>query len=364
MAAPSFHRLRVVERRAETADAIALGFAVPAPLREAYRYRQGQFVTLRASIDGEELRRSYSVCESVGAYRDGAPLRIAIKRVAGGRFSNWANDHLREGSEIEVAPPDGRFQVPLDPSSRRRYAAFAGGSGITPVLSLIATTLETEPLAEFTLVYGNRGSASIMFVEALEALKNRHLRRLRLIHVLADEDHEIELFNGVLDEARCARLLTTLVPAAQIDVAFVCGPQPMMDAVERALLAAGVPSPRILIERFGLPGALPAPVAPVRPQADAGASADVVLEVDGKSRRLRVPFDGPSLLDAGIAAGANLPWACKAGVCSTCRARVLEGEVRMLRNHALDDDEVARGFVLSCQAHPVSDRVVISFDER
>ena len=255
------------------------------------------------------------------------------------------------------------LNVPLDPASRRRYVAFAGGSGITPVLSLIATTLETEPLAEFTLVYGNRATASIMFVEALEALKNRHLRRLRLIHVLADEDHEIELFNGVLDEARCARLLATLVPASQIDVAFVCGPQPMMDAVERALLAAGVPAPRILIERFGLPGAAPT-VAPVRAQADAGPGAEVVLEVDGKSRRLRVPFDGPSLLDAGIAAGANLPWACKAGVCSTCRARVLEGEVRMLRNHALDDDELARGFVLSCQAHPVSDRVVISFDER
>jgi len=364
MAAPPFHRLRVVERRAETADAIALGLAVPASLRDAYRYLPGQFVTLRARLGDEELRRSYSVCESVGAYRDGAPLRIAIKRVAGGRFSNWANDHLHEGSEIEVAPPDGRFQVPLDPASRRRYVAFAGGSGITPVLSLIATTLETEPQAAFTLVYGNRSSASIMFVETLEALKNRYLQRLRLIHVLADEDHEIELFSGVLDEARCSRLLATLVPAPRIDVAFVCGPQPMMDAVERALLAAGVPSSRILIERFGVPGAPPpAPARPAAPSSE-GACAEVVLEVDGKSRRLRVPFEGTSLLDAGIAAGANLPWACKAGVCSTCRARVLEGEVRMLRNHALDDDEVARGFVLSCQAHPVSARVVLSFDER
>ena len=363
MAAPHFHRLRVVERRAETADAIAIGFDVPAPLRAAYRYLPGQFVTLRARIDDQELRRSYSVCESAGAYAAGAPLRVAIKRVAGGRFSNWANDHLREGSEIDVATPDGRFNVPLDAASARRYVAFAGGSGITPVLSLIATTLEAEPLADFTLVYGNRGSASIMFVEALEALKNRHLQRLRLIHVLADEDHEIELFNGVLDEARCARLLASLVPAARIDVAYVCGPQPMMDAAERALLAAGVPSSRILIERFGVPG-VPRSAPPPAVQAPDGASAEVVIEVDGKSRRLRVPFEGTSLLDAGIAAGANLPWACKAGVCSTCRARVLEGEVRMLRNHALDDDELARGFVLSCQAHPVSDRVVLSFDER
>lgn len=364
MATPRFHPLRVAQVRAETADAIAVAFEVPAGLRDAYRYVQGQYVTLQAQVGGELLRRSYSVCDGVGEYARGGPLRVAIKRVTGGRFSNWANDTLREGAIVEVMTPDGRFHTPLDATRRRSYVAFAGGSGITPVLSLIKTVLASEPASDFTLVYGNRSSASIMFVEELEALKNRYLQRLRLIHVLSEEDHEIELHCGLLDEARCARLLATLVPAAGIDLAFVCGPQPMMDSVEAALHAAGVPKGRILIERFAAAGAPPPAAAPRAPVADDAPAAEVVLQVDGKSRRLRVPFDGPSLLDAALAAGANLPWSCKAGVCSTCRARVLEGEVRMMRNHALDEGEVARGFVLSCQAHPVGDRVVISFDER
>jgi len=361
MAVPQFHRLRIREVRPETDDSVSVAFEVPQPLREAYRFVQGQFLTLRERVEGEELRRSYSVCVGVPDYEDTGELRVAIKRVPGGRFSNWANEHLHAGLDIDVMTPDGRFFTPLSPGQAKHYVGFAGGSGITPMLSLIRTILATEPGSEFTLVYGNRTVASIMFVEALEELKNRHMNRLRLVHVLSDEGQEIELFSGLLDDERCADLLRTLVPAAGIDEAFVCGPAPMMDAVERSLLAAGVARANIHIERFGTP-ALPA--APVAPVTDDAPRADVVLIVDGKERRLRVPMHGTAILDAGLRAGVNLPFACKGGVCCTCRARVLEGEVRMERNFSLEDQEVARGFVLTCQAHPVSPRVVISYDER
>ena len=361
MAVPQFHRLRIREIRPETADAISVAFEVPPALRDEYRFRQGQFLTLRERVGDEELRRSYSVCVGVPDYETSGELRVAIKRVAGGRFSNWANEQLAPGREIDVMTPDGRFFTDLDPAQRKRYVGFAGGSGITPMLSLIKTTLATEPRSEFTLVYGNRSVASIMFVEELEELKNRYMSRLRLYHVLSDEGQELQLFSGLLDEARCGEIVASLVPADSIDEAFICGPEPMMEAAERALLAAGVQRERIHVERFGTPAASGAPVP--QPTEDA-PRADVVLIVDGKERRLRVPFEGQAILDAGLAAGADLPYACKGGVCCTCRARVLEGEVRMDRNFTLEDHEMRRGFVLTCQSHPVSERVVISYDER
>ncbi len=361
MAVPHFHKLKIREIRPETADAISVAFEVPPDLRDDYRFRQGQFLTLRERIGDEELRRSYSVCVGVPEYESSGELRVAIKRVAGGRFSNWANERLRPGGEIDVMTPDGRFFTELDPAQRKRYVGFAGGSGITPMLSLIKTTLATEPDSEFTLIYGNRSVASIMFVEDLEELKNRYMDRLRLYHVLSDEGQEVQLFSGLLDEARCAEIVGSLVPVDSIDEAFICGPEPMMDAAERALLGAGLKPANIHIERFGTPSASG---APVREVADDAPRADVVLIVDGKERRLRVPFDGPAILDAGLMAGANLPYACKGGVCCTCRARVLEGEVRMDKNFTLEDHEMQRGFVLTCQSHPVSERVVISYDER
>jgi ring-1,2-phenylacetyl-CoA epoxidase subunit PaaE len=361
MAVPQFHRLRIREVRPETADAISVAFEVPPALHDEYRFRQGQFLTLRERVGDEELRRSYSVCVGVPEYESSGELRVAIKRVAGGRFSNWANERLQPGREIDVMTPDGLFFTELDPAQRKHYVGFAGGSGITPMLSLIKTILATEPRSEFTLVYGNRSVATIMFVEELEELKNRYMDRLRLYHVLSDEGQEVQLFSGLLDEARCAQIVATLVPADSIDEAFICGPGPMMDAAERALLEAGVLRERIHIERFGTP----APSgAPVREVADDAPRADVVLIVDGKERRLRVPFEGQPILDAGLAAGADLPYACKGGVCCTCRARVLEGEVRMDKNFTLEEHETNRGFVLTCQSHPVSARVVISYDER
>ncbi|HMN82889.1 MAG TPA: phenylacetate-CoA oxygenase/reductase subunit PaaK [Burkholderiaceae bacterium] len=360
---PAFHPLRVRERRPETADSVSLLFDVPESLRDAYRFRQGQFLTLRAPIDGREERRSYSICVGVDDYERRGELRVAVKRVAGGRFSNWVNDHLQPGQTIDVMTPDGRFNTPLDPAQARHHVGFAGGSGITPMLSLIKTTLEAEPRSRFTLIYGNRSLPAIMFLEDLEDLKNRYLGRLRLYHVLSDEPQEIALFSGLLDRARCEAFLADLLPPADIDEAFICGPEPMMDAAEAALRAAGVPAGRIHVERFGvpMPAGQPKPVVVIGDEADA---ADVTLVVDGKARKLKVSRHGSGILDAGLAAGIDLPYACKGGVCCTCRARVLEGEVRMDKNYTLDEREMAQGFVLTCQSHPVTDRVVISYDER
>jgi ring-1,2-phenylacetyl-CoA epoxidase subunit PaaE len=361
MAVPKFHTLKIREVRSETGDSISVAFDVPPELRDLYRFREGQFLTLRDTMAGEEIRRSYSVCCGVHDYDRHGELRVAIKRVAGGRFSNWANEQLCPGREIDVMTPDGRFFVELDPSRGRHYVGFAGGSGITPMLSLIKTTLATEPHSRFTLIYGNRSVDSIMFLETLEELKNRYMQRLRLYHVLSEEFQEAELFSGLLDEARCRELLAAVVPPDTIDEAFICGPAPMMDAAEKALRDAGVPAANIHIERFGTPAA-PPPV--VRKVVDGAPTARVVVIIDGKERHLNVPFDGPAILDAGLAAGANLPFACKAGVCCTCRARVLEGEVRMDQNYTLEPQEIAAGFVLTCQSHPVSDRIVVSYDER
>jgi ring-1,2-phenylacetyl-CoA epoxidase subunit PaaE len=360
MPVPQFHRLTIRDVRPETADAITVAFDVPPGLRDAYRFTQGQFVTLRETLDGEDVRRSYSVCVGVPDYEARGELRVAIKRVAGGRFSNWANDALKPGHEIDVMTPDGRFFTALDPARARHYVGFAGGSGITPMLSLIRTVLAAEPRSAFTLVYGNRTVASIMFLEELEALKNTYIDRLRLVYVLSDEPQEVDLLSGLLDAGRCGELMRTALAGEAIDEAFVCGPAPMMDAAEAALLEAGVPRERIHVERFGTPAPSGAPKA-VAPGAP---SAAVTIVVDGKERRLRVPFDGPAILDAGLAAGAPLPYACKGGVCCTCRAKVLEGEVRMDKNYTLEPKEIAAGFVLTCQSHPVSERVVVSYDER
>lgn len=359
---PQFHALEVAGVERVTAEAIALRLAVPAELREAYRFVAGQFVTLKAVIGGEEVRRSYSLCCAAADYAKSGELVVGIKAIPGGLFSNWANAQLASGDRIEVMTPDGRFHCPLHEDHAKHYVAFAGGSGITPVLSLIRTTLAAETKSRFTLVYGNRNLACIMFAEQLEELKNRYIGRLALYHVISDEPQEVALFNGLLDQEKCAQFLETLVPAAAIDEAFICGPGPMMDAAEAALKAAGVAREKIHIERFGTPlpqaGAKPHAAAPGAPMAQ------VEVIAGGKTRRIAVPFEGAGLLDTALAAGLDLPYACKAGVCCTCRARVLEGKVKMDRNYTLEEHETAQGFVLTCQSHPLTDRVVVSYDER
>lgn len=366
MAVPHFNHLTIRDIRQDTADAMSIAFDVPASLRDAYRFREGQFLTLRHTIGGEELRRSYSICSGVPDYVQHGDLRIGIKRVAGGRFSNWVHDTVKVGMQLDVMTPDGRFNTPLDASRARHFVGFAAGSGITPMLSLIRTVLDAEPHSRFSLVYGNRSAASIMFLETLAGMKNLWMERLRLFHVLSGEPQEIQLFSGRLDAQRCRALLQTVLSDDPIDEAFLCGPAPMMDAAQGALLEHGVAAAHIHSERFGTPTleAVAPAATPPRTEAQTGAAAQVTLVIDGTQRTMRVAFDGPALLDAGLAAGANLPYACKGGVCCTCRARVLEGEVRMDRNYTLEPQEIAQGFVLTCQAHPVSERVVVSFDER
>jgi ring-1,2-phenylacetyl-CoA epoxidase subunit PaaE len=353
---PKFHPLKVAELRRETADSVSLCFEVPAELAEDYRFVQGQHLTLKARVDGDEVRRSYSICAGVN---DGE-LRVAIKKVAGGRFSTWANGGIKVGDVLEVMTPEGRFHTPLDPAQAKHYVAFAAGSGITPILSLIKTTLAAEPQSRFTLVYGNRRQASVMFAEALEDIKNRYLARFTLYNLFSREEQEVPLFNGRLDAAKVAAFVDTLLPVADIDEAFICGPGAMIDEVESALLAAGMSADHIHLERFGVPDSAPAHHV----EAGDAPQATIVVVADGLRREMEFHASDPSILDVALRAGMDLPYSCKGGVCCTCRAKVVEGKVRMDKNYTLEQPDVDAGYVLTCQAHPLTERVVISFDER
>ncbi len=352
-----FHPLEVLDVRPETADAVTLRLRAPASAAEIFAFRPGQYLTLRADIGGEDIRRSYSIC---AAPADGE-LRVGIKRVAGGRFSSWVSA-LRAGDVIEAMPPNGSFTWDFVPGRAASYVAFAAGSGITPILSLLKTALAVEPGSRFTLLYGNRSSDSIIFLEELAALKNRYLGRLQVYHFLTAEVDDVELFNGRLDAPRIAEALRSLVDSARLEAAFVCGPAAMMDAAERGLIEAGVDPARILVERFT--------AGPVSAEQAAAAR---VLEVKAEGRMVQVTLDGRrravefhaglgSILESARAAGLPAPFACKAGVCATCRARLTAGKVEMKANYGLSPDEVAQGFVLTCQAVPLTDDVAVDFD--
>jgi ring-1,2-phenylacetyl-CoA epoxidase subunit PaaE len=352
---PRFHSLRIAEVRRETPDCISVAFEVPAALAEEFRYAPGQHLSLRAVLDGEELRRSYSICSGL----DDGELRVAIKKVGGGRFSSWANEALRPGQRIDVMTPDGRFTVPIDPAHAKHYIAFAAGSGITPILSLAKTLLAREPQSRFTLVYGNRRAAGTMFVEELAALKNRHLTRFMLLPVFSREEQEVDLFNGRIDATKVRRILAELVSPQHIDEAFVCGPASMLDEVEQELARSGVPSARVHVERFGTPGAATGVAA-----APDAADARLTILIDGVRREVEFHRHHGSVLEAGRAAGLDLPYSCKGGMCCTCRAKLLDGEVKMHRNFALEKADLEAGFVLTCQSYPLTERVLLSFDER
>ena len=357
-----FHPLEVTDVHRDTRDAVVVTLAPGPDDEQTFDFVQGQYLTFRRAFDGEELRRSYSIC----APRGQGVLRVGIKRVDGGAFSTWANEELKRGDTLEAMPPMGSFHAPLAPERARRHLAFAAGSGITPVLSLIATTLAAEPRSTFTLVYGNRSVASIMFREELEDLKNRYMGRLSVIHVLAGEAQEIELFSGRIDAEKCARLFDTgWVDIANVDMAFICGPEPMMLAIARV---AARSRPRRGAHQVRAVRLL---AAGTRPEKGGGGGRGErhggALPGDDHARRRhardRDGADGESVLEAALGAKLDAPYACKAGVCSTCRAMVLEGEVEMAKNHALEDYEVARGYVLTCQCYPLSDSVVVTYDQ-
>ena len=353
-----FYSLPVAKVKNETRDTIAVTFDIPPELASSFAYQQGQHLTLRTMIDDEDVRRSYSICSAV---QDNS-VRVAIKRTQGGLFSSWANDNLKPGMTLDVMPPMGHFNVPLDPDSARHYMAFAAGSGITPILSIIKTTLLAEPNSRFTLFYGNRASSTVIFKDELSDLKDVYTERLKLAYVMSREQQDIELFNGRITKEKCEQFIKHWIRIEDIDVAFICGPEDMMHGVSAALQEAGMPKDHIKVELF----AASIPKHQHKPRVfDAGVQheTEVTVILDGNATSFTMDKDKESILDAGLRAGIDMRYSCKGGVCSTCRCKVLDGQVEMDVNYALEDYEVARGFVLSCQSFPVTDKVVIDFDQ-
>lgn len=355
-----FFPLNVTDVKRETRDAVVVTLAPREEDREKFGYVQGQYLTFRRDFDGEELRRSYSICAGL----DDNILRVGIKRIDGGCFSGWANEALKPGDVLEAMPPAGTFHAPLETDRKKSYLAFAGGSGITPVLSIIKTVLAREPQSDITLVYGNRSVSSIMFREELEDLKNRYIGRFNIIHVLENEAQEIDLFSGLIDQEKCRLLFNGWIDINSVDLAFICGPEPMMLAIAASLKEHGLRDDQIKFELFASARPHRAQRRPA-PQTNGqkGAVCKATITIDGATQTIDMPTSGQSVLEAALGADIDAPHACKAGVCSTCRALVLEGEVEMQTNHALDDYEVERGYVLTCQCYPLSDKVVVDYDQ-
>ena len=355
--AEHFHSLRVAEIVPETYDAMSVRFDIPNGLAEAFAFKAGQHLTLRADINGEDVRRNYSLCV---APAEGL-LKVTVKQIAGGVFSNWVGAVLKVGDTIDVMAPHGSFTIPFDAASAKRYVGIAGGSGITPIMSLIRTALGEEPASRFTLFYGNRDSRSVIFLEALAELKDRYMGRLELFHFLAEEAGDVDLFNGMLDAVRCGEAVDRLVvDPASVDAWFICGPGPMMDAAEAVLIERGTGRERIHIERFTAGRPTEAMAERHAVLQDEAAGQQVAVTLDGRTRT--IAFVGESILDSALKAGMSAPFSCKAGVCATCRAKCTAGTVEMTVQYGLTDDEIADGYVLTCQAVPVGDGVAVDYD--
>jgi ring-1,2-phenylacetyl-CoA epoxidase subunit PaaE len=360
-AAPRFHELTVARIDAEAAGSVALTLSVPTALKDSFQFEPGQFLTLRAQVNGQDLRRSYSICSTRSRLQQQGELQVGIRPVEGGLFSNWAAQQLRVGDSLQVMPPEGRFVIQRPRALHR--VGFAAGSGITPILSIIASSLEEQPGTKFTLVYGNRRMDSVMFNEALQDLKDQYPDRLTLIHILSRQAQEVDLLEGRIDGDKVRAIIAALLPVQSMDEVFVCGPEAMIDATQAALLQAGVPENRVHTERF-------TSATPSAPRA----AATTPTHAHSKSIQLRIVLDGKPydmamqpdehVLDVALNHGLDLPYSCKGGVCCTCRAKVMEGQVTMSKNFTLEPWEMAQGYVLSCQARPTTDTVVVSFDER
>ena len=362
MSTPRFYALTIAEVSPEAAGAVAISFDIPAELSDTFAFEPGQFLTLKATIDGQEVRRNYSISCPRSWLHQRRRLQVGIRPVKDGVFSNWAAQTLKAGQTLEVMPPDGRF-VAKRPRALHRVG-FASGSGITPILSMAATLLEESDTAKFTLVYGNRRQNSIMFNEALQDLKDRYADRFTMVHILSRQAQEVDLLQGRIDGPKVEAIVNTLLPIASMDEVFVCGPEAMMDAVQTTLVALGLKPERIRSEHFAASTAVAAKVqrdtdtpAPVQ------AVTELTLVMDGKQHLIAMQ-SGQNVLDACLDAGLDLPFSCKAGVCCACRAKVLCGEVTMAKNFTLEADEVAQGFVLTCQSHPTTPTLTVSFDDR
>lgn len=362
MSALKFYPLKVKDVRPETADCVSVSLEVPAQMADQFRFAPGQYLTFRRHFADAEVRRSYSICSTPNE----GELRVAIKKVEQGKFSTYANSELKAGELLDVMPPMGNFTIKHPKAERKEYLAFVAGSGITPVMSIMKHVLEDEPNSSFTLVYGNRSKNSIIFREAIEALKNKYMQRLRIFHVLSREYMEVPLFSGRINAEKCGEFCKTLIDLSTINEAFICGPEDMILSVRQKLIDLGMPAANVHMELF---------TSPDQPKAshekwvsghkdEGGPKSKVSITLDGVTFDMEVGFNGESILDAALKNGADLPYACKGGVCCTCRAKVTEGEVEMEVNYALEHDEIEKGFVLTCQSHPRTERVVIDFDAR
>ncbi len=356
-----FHELEVVDIERLTDDAVAVTFRVPDDLAEDYAFLPGQHLTVRAGIMGEEVRQSYSICQSLHAPGREGTRRVAVARVPEGRMSNWINDELRVGQRLHVMTPLGSFTCATQPSAIRHHVAIAAGSGITPVISLLTTALEEEPGSRATLLFGNRRTDTIMFLEELEDLKNRFPGRFQLIHVLSREPQEVELFSGRLDPERLERIFAALLPVESVDEWYLCGPFGMVTGAEQLLTDRGVDPRRVHHEIFHVDDGTATRRKPVVDQS-APPEAVVTISLDGRTSVVPMPSREEVVLDAVLRVRPDAPFSCTNGVCGTCRARLLSGEVRMDRNYALEPDEVERGLVLTCQSHPVTDEVSLDYD--
>jgi len=355
-----FHSLRVKKVEKETEDCVSIEFEIPEDLKEAFSFKQGQNLTLKKNFNGEELRRSYSICTSSFDNK----LKVAVKKAEGGLFSTWANEQLKAGDYLDVLPPTGKFYTELNTSQKKNYVAFAAGSGITPILSIIKTTLIMEPKSQFTLVYGNRTKNSIIFKEELEALKDKFIDRFRVYHILSRELTEVEINNGRIDVEKLELLFKKLIDLKASDEFFVCGPEEMIFCIKGYLEGRGVPGNKIHFELFTVPGQKKSGVVSKHHEVEEGPKARVSVKLDGIVFDFDLNYEAESVLDAALKQGADLPYACKGGVCTTCKAKLIQGEISMDVNWGLEPDEVAKGFILTCQSHPKTDKVVIDFDAR
>lgn len=357
-----FHSLKVKDIRPETADCVSVALEVPEELADDFKFIPGQYLTFRRGDGEQEIRRSYSIC----AAPNDCELRVAIKKVEKGQFSTYANEELKPGDTLDVMPPMGNFTIKGKDTKHKHYMAVVAGSGITPVMSIMKTVLEQDDETQFTLIYGNKSRGTIIFREAIEALKNKYMERLRVYHVLSRESMDAPLFNGRITADKCKDMCDKLININTVDEVFICGPEQMILSVRQQLIDLGMESGQVHMELF---------TSPDQPKAshekwekehaeDNGKMSKVSITLDGTTFDLDLPYNGDSILDAALKMGADLPFACKGGVCCTCRARITEGDVEMEVNYALEPDEVEDGYVLTCQSHPRSERVVVDFDQR
>ncbi|HYD22270.1 MAG TPA: 1,2-phenylacetyl-CoA epoxidase subunit PaaE [Flavipsychrobacter sp.] len=356
-----FHPLKVQKVQKETEDCVSITFDVPQELEEAFTYKQGQTLTFKKVLNGEELRRNYSICSSPFDNT----LRVAVKKVEGGAFSTWANESLKAGDVLEVMPPTGKFYTELNPLQKKNYVSFTAGSGITPILSIIKTTLLTETQSTFTLVYGNRTKNSIIFKEELEAIKDKFIDRFRVYHVLSREKTDAPLNNGRIDVEKLDLYFDKIIDMNRIDEYFLCGPEEMIFCIKGYLAGKGVVPEKVHFELFTVPGQKQTGARKQETGAAAtGPVSKISIKLDGIMFDFGLAYESESILDAALKQGADLPYACKGGVCTTCKAKVLEGKVEMEVNWGLEPDEVEKGFVLTCQSHPKSEKVVVDFDAK